>query len=29
MKAALWYDKKDIRGEEVDEPKVTKGNIKI
>ncbi|WP_346884109.1 2,3-butanediol dehydrogenase [Clostridium sp. UBA4395] len=29
MKAALWYDKKDIRVEEVDEPKVTKGNIKI
>lgn len=29
MKAALWYAKKDIRVEEVDEPKVTKGNIKI
>jgi len=27
MKAALWYAKKDIRVEEVDEPKVTKGNI--
>ncbi len=26
MKAALWYAKKDIRVEEVDEPKVTKGS---
>jgi len=24
MKAALWYAKKDIRVEEVDEPKVTR-----
>ncbi len=29
MKAALWYDKEDIRVEEVEEPKVTKGNVKI
>lgn len=29
MKAALWYGKKDIRVEEVEEPKVTKGNVKI
>lgn len=29
MKAALWYDKKDVRVEEIEEPKVTKGYIKI
>jgi len=29
MKAALWYGKKDIRVEEVKEPKVTKGTVKI
>jgi len=29
MKAALWYNKNDIRVEEIDEPKVTKGNVKI
>ncbi len=29
MKAALWYDKKDIRVEEVEEPEVIKGNVKI
>lgn len=29
MKAALWYNKKDIRVEEIEEPKVTKGNVKI
>ncbi|WP_461612561.1 2,3-butanediol dehydrogenase [Clostridium sp. Marseille-QA1073] len=29
MKAALWYNKKDIRVEEIKEPKVTKGNVKI
>jgi (R,R)-butanediol dehydrogenase/meso-butanediol dehydrogenase/diacetyl reductase len=29
MKAALWYNKNDIRVEEIDEPKVTKGYVKI
>lgn len=29
MKAALWYNKNDIRVEEIDEPKVSKGNVKI
>lgn len=29
MKAALWYDKKDVRVEEIDEPKVVKGSVKI
>ncbi|GKX29664.1 zinc-binding alcohol dehydrogenase [Vallitalea longa] len=29
MRAALWYDKNDIRVEEVEEPKVTNGNVKI
>lgn len=29
MKAALWYAKKDVRVEEIEEPKVTKGGVKI
>ncbi|AWI04688.1 2,3-butanediol dehydrogenase [Clostridium drakei] len=29
MKAALWYDKKDVRIEEIEEPKVVKGSVKI
>lgn len=29
MKAALWYEKKDVRVEEIEEPKVNKGNVKI
>ena len=29
MKAALWYAKNDIRVEEIEEPKVTKNNVKI
>lgn len=29
MKAALWYEKKDVRVEEIDEPKVTSGSVKI
>lgn len=29
MRAALWYEKNDIRVEEVEEPKVSKGNVKI
>lgn len=29
MKAALWYEKKDVRVEEIDEPKVTTGSVKI
>jgi (R,R)-butanediol dehydrogenase/meso-butanediol dehydrogenase/diacetyl reductase len=29
MKAALWYEKKDVRIEEIEEPKVSKGNVKI
>lgn len=29
MKAALWYDKKDVRVEDIEEPKVTKDGVKI
>lgn len=29
MKAALWYGIKDVRLENIEEPKVTKGNVKI
>ncbi|GMQ62223.1 2,3-butanediol dehydrogenase [Vallitalea maricola] len=29
MRAALWYEKNDVRVEEIDEPKVTEGNVKI
>ncbi|SHJ94240.1 (R,R)-butanediol dehydrogenase / meso-butanediol dehydrogenase / diacetyl reductase [Clostridium cavendishii DSM 21758] len=29
MKAALWYAKKDVRVEEIEEPIVTKGSVKI
>lgn len=29
MKAALWYGVKDVRLENIEEPKVTKGNVKI
>lgn len=29
MKAALWYGKKDVRVEEIEEPKVEKGLVKI
>jgi len=29
MKAALWYDKKDVRVEEIEEPKVTSDGVKI
>lgn len=29
MKSALWYGKNDVRVEEVQEPKTTKGNVKI
>ncbi|MBY0755380.1 2,3-butanediol dehydrogenase [Clostridium sardiniense] len=29
MKAALWYDKKDVRVEDIGEPKVTKDGVKI
>lgn len=29
MKAALWYAKKDVRVEEIQEPKVEKGSVKI
>jgi len=29
MKAALWYEKKDVRVEEIEEPKVNRGNVKI
>ncbi|MGO5075532.1 2,3-butanediol dehydrogenase [Clostridium sporogenes] len=29
MKAALWYEKKDVRVEEIEEPKVVKGSVKI
>ncbi|NMM63559.1 2,3-butanediol dehydrogenase [Clostridium sp. P21] len=29
MKAALWYNKKDVRVEEIEEPKVVKGSVKI
>ena len=29
MKAALWYEQNDIRIEEVEEPKITDGNVKI
>lgn len=29
MKAALWYEKKDIRVEEIEEPKVTSDGVKI
>ncbi|MFL0267358.1 2,3-butanediol dehydrogenase [Candidatus Clostridium radicumherbarum] len=29
MKAALWYQKKDVRVEEISEPKVTAGSVKI
>ncbi|MBC2581620.1 2,3-butanediol dehydrogenase [Clostridium sp. DJ247] len=29
MKAALWYEKQDVRVEEIQEPKVTKGTVKI
>lgn len=29
MKAALWYARKDVRIEEIEEPIVTKGNVKI
>jgi len=29
MKAALWYGKKDVRVEEIEEPKVIKGHVKI
>ncbi|HCL4546808.1 2,3-butanediol dehydrogenase [Clostridium botulinum] len=29
MKAALWYEKKDVRVEEIEEPKVVEGSVKI
>ncbi|OOM75928.1 sorbitol dehydrogenase [Clostridium puniceum] len=29
MKAALWYEKKDVRVEEIEEPKVTSDGVKI
>ena len=29
MKAALWYRKKDVRVEDIEEPKATKNNVKI
>lgn len=29
MKAALWYNQKDVRVEEVQEPQVTKGTVKV
>jgi len=29
MKAALWYDKKDVRVEEIEEPKATGDGVKI
>jgi len=29
MKAALWYGKRDVRVEDVKEPKATKNNVKI
>ncbi|KDR96423.1 (R,R)-butanediol dehydrogenase / meso-butanediol dehydrogenase / diacetyl reductase [Peptoclostridium litorale DSM 5388] len=29
MKAALWYGREDVRVEEVDEPKVVEGSVKI
>ena len=29
MKAALWYGKNDVRVEEIEEPKVVKGSVKI
>ncbi|WP_251859598.1 2,3-butanediol dehydrogenase [Clostridium sp. Marseille-Q2269] len=29
MKAALWYEKKDVRVEEIEEPKIIKGSVKI
>lgn len=29
MKAALWYGKKEVRVEEIEEPKVVKGSVKI
>lgn len=29
MKAALWYGRNDVRVEEIEEPKVTKGTVKI
>ena len=29
MKAALWYAKKDVRVEEIEEPKVTVNGVKI
>ncbi len=29
MKAALWYKKNDVRIEEIDEPIITKGSVKI
>lgn len=29
MKAALWYGKRDVRVEDIEEPKATKNNVKI
>lgn len=29
MKAVLWYEKKDVRVEEIEEPKIIKGSVKI
>jgi len=29
MKAALWYGKNDVRVEEIAEPKIVKGSVKI
>ncbi|MCH4200978.1 2,3-butanediol dehydrogenase [Clostridium tyrobutyricum] len=29
MKAALWYDRNDVRVEEIDEPQVKKGYVKV